>query len=184
MNTTFPDERKGPSAPAVRIGAWARSAATGIRPSRVRCWWRRRESNPRPKGFRGDVYMISRVVPARRPEALRHLAAEPDQPGESRPGRQPLISPAERAGRRPVHLVVARPCPVNGNREDVTALSRQGQLVVGLCVFSTVYERWAPVMQSPLPIPPSNPVRPLQYIDDRMTYAKAHMRDTHGKVVL
>ena len=41
-------------------------------PSRRHEWWRRRESNPRPKAFDNDVYMHIRVVAGTR--ARRRLS--------------------------------------------------------------------------------------------------------------
>ena len=38
----------------------------------AQCWWRRRESNPRPKAFDNDVYMRIRVVAGTR--ARRRLS--------------------------------------------------------------------------------------------------------------
>ena len=69
---------------------------------RVPAWWRRRESNPRPKVFRNDIYMHIRVVGGNpRPKAPFPLSVpRPHQPGESRLGTYPLCSPTAREDRR------------------------------------------------------------------------------------
>ena len=53
-------------------------------------WWRRRESNPRPKAFHSDLYMLIRIVAANcARKRVRLFAPAPHRPGESRRERYP-----------------------------------------------------------------------------------------------
>ena len=76
----------------------------------------------------------------------------------------PGVSPPARENRR-LSPPRRRPFPPGRrDQEGRDGLSRQSQFsVVGLCVVSTVRERWTLGMQSLLPVPSSNPVRPLLF---------------------
>ena len=153
------------------------SAICGSRPCGPRCrsedrrsqpaallsrWWRRRESNPRPKAFCNDVYMHIRVVGGNpRPEAPFPLSV-PHRINPANRGSEPIpdthrrlkkTASKARLGRRPFP-------PGRRGQEERGYLSSQCQFSVGFCFVSTVYERWTPDMQSLLHVPSSNPVRP------------------------
>ena len=125
-------------------------------------WWRRRESNPRPKAFCNDVYMHIRVVGGNpRPEAPFPLSV-PHRINPANRGSEPIpdthrrlkkTASKARLGRRPFP-------PGRRGQEERGYLSSQCQFSVGFCFVSTVYERWTPDMQSLLHVPSSNPVRP------------------------
>ena len=79
-------------------------------------------------------------------------------------GAIPGVSPPARENRR-LSPPRRRPFPPGRrDQEGRDGLSRQSQFsVVGLCVVSTIHERWTLGMQSLLPVPSSNPVRPLLF---------------------
>ena len=134
-------------------------------PKRRRClskWWRRRESNPRPKVFCNDVYMHIRVVGGNpRPEAPFPLSV-PHRINPANRGSEPIPCAHRRLGKTAGKARLGRRPFPPGRRgqEERGYLSSQCQFSVGFCFVSTVYERWTPDMQSLLHIPSSNPVRP------------------------
>ncbi len=125
-------------------------------------WWRRRESNPRPKVFRNDVYMHIRVVGGNpRPKASFPLSV-PRRINPANRGSEPIPCAHRRLGKTAGKARLGRRPFPPGRRgqEERGYLSSQCQFSVGFCFVSTVYERWTPDMQSLLHIPSSNPVRP------------------------
>ena len=146
---------------ALRSGAGLKSGG----PSRRRClsrWWRRRESNPRPKVFCNDVYMHIRVVGGNpRPKAPFPLSV-PRRINPANRGSEPIPCAHRRLGKTAGKARLGRRPFPPGRRgqEERGYLSSQCQFSVGFCFVSTVYERWTPDMQSLLHIPSSNPVRP------------------------
>ena len=125
-------------------------------------WWRRRESNPRPKVFCNDVYMHIRVVGGNpRPEAPFPLSV-PHRINPANRGSEPIPCAHRRLGKTAGKARLGRRPFPPGRRgqEERGYLSSQCQFSVGFCFVSTVYERWTPDMQSLLHIPSSNPVRP------------------------
>ena len=125
-------------------------------------WWRRRESNPRPKVFCNDVYMHIRVVGGNpRPEAPFPLSV-PRRINPANRGSEPIPCAHRRLGKTAGKARLGRRPFPPGRRgqEERGYLSSQCQFSVGFCFVSTVYERWTPDMQSLLHIPSSNPVRP------------------------
>ena len=150
LKTGVPSRRRCLSWPAV--------------PYRWRCqeWWRRRESNPRPKAFCNDVYMHIRVVDGNpRPEAPFPLSV-PHRINPANRGSEPIPCAHRRLGKTAGKARLGRRPFPPGRRgqEERGYLSSQCQFSVGFCFVSTVYERWTPDMQSLLHIPSSNPVRP------------------------
>ena len=126
-------------------------------------WWRRRESNPRPKVFCNDVYMHIRVVGGNpRPEAPFPLSV-PHRINPANRGSEPIPCAHRRLGKTAGKArLCRRPFPPGRRgQEERGYLSSQCQFSVGFCFVSTVYERWTPDMQSLLHVPSSNPVRPL-----------------------
>ena len=126
-------------------------------------WWRRRESNPRPKVFGNDVYMRIRVVGGNpRPEAPFPLSV-PHRINPANRGSEPIPDTHRRLGKTAGKARLGRRPFPPGRRgqEERGYLSSQCQFSVGFCFVSTVYERWTPDMQSLLHVPSSNPVRPL-----------------------
>ena len=131
--------------------------------SGIRNWWRRRESNPRPKVFCNDVYMHIRVVGGNpRPEAPFPLSV-PHRINPANRGSEPIPDTHRRLGKTAGKARLGRRPFPPGRRgqEERGYLSSQCQFSVGFCFVSTVYERWTPDMQSLLHVPSSNPVRPL-----------------------
>ena len=129
----------------------------------VRKWWRRRESNPRPKAFCNDVYMHIRVVDGNpRPEAPFPLSV-PHRINPANRGSEPIPCAHRRLGKTAGKARLGRRPFPPGRRgqEERGYLCSQCQFSVGFCFVSTVYERWTPDMQSLLHVPSSNPVRPL-----------------------
>ena len=125
-------------------------------------WWRRRESNPRPKAFCNDVYMHIRVVDGNpRPEAPFPLSV-PRRINPANRGSEPIPCAHRRLGKTAGKARLGRRPFPPGRRgqEERGYLSSQCQFSVGFCFVSTVYERWTPDMQSLLHMPSSNPVRP------------------------
>ena len=125
-------------------------------------WWRRRESNPRPKVFCNDVYMHIRVVGGNpRPKAPFPLSV-PRRINPANRGSEPIPCAHRRLGKTAGKARLGRRPFPPGRRgqEERGYLSSQCQFSVGFCFVSTVYERWTPDMQSLLHIPSSNPVRP------------------------
>ena len=125
-------------------------------------WWRRRESNPRPKAFCNDVYMHIRVVVGNpRPEAPFPLSV-PHRINPANRGSEPIPCAHRRLGKTAskAHLSRRPFPPGRRGQEERGYLSSQCQFSVGFCFVSTVYERWTPDMQSLLHMPSSNPVRP------------------------
>ena len=125
-------------------------------------WWRRRESNPRPKVFCNDVYMHIRVVGGNpRPKAPFPLSV-PHRINPANRGSEPIPCAHRRLGKTAGKARLGRRPFPPGRRgqEERGYLSSQCQFSVGFCFVSTVYERWTPDMQSLLHIPSSNPVRP------------------------
>ena len=134
---------------------------TGVPFSRAN-WWRRRESNPRPKVFCNDVYMHIRVVGGNpRPEAPFPLSV-PHRINPANRGSEPIPDTHRRLGKTAGKARLGRRPFPPGRRgqEERGYLSSQCQFSVGFCFVSTVYERWTPDMQSLLHVPSSNPVRP------------------------
>ena len=132
-----------------------------LKPWRSR-WWRRRESNPRPKAFCNDVYMHIRVVVGNpRPEAPFPLSV-PHRINPANRGSEPIPCAHRRLGKTAskAHLSRRPFPPGRRGQEERGYLSSQCQFSVGFCFVSTVYERWTPDMQSLLHMPSSNPVRP------------------------
>ena len=126
-------------------------------------WWRRRESNPRPKAFCNDVYMHIRVVAGNpRPEAPFPLSV-PRRINPANRGSVPIPGAHRRLGKTAGKACLGRrPFPPGRRGQEGRGyLSSQCQFSVGFCFVSTVYERWTPDMQSLLHVPSSNPVRPL-----------------------
>jgi len=119
-------------------------------------WWRRGESNPRPKALHLGFYMLSRPI------------------GLSNPG-----TPAGGLSWVPASLRLVHPgrkrCPADqpvvGASSGVQAppgrhggLSRQRQFVVGVCRCSACFTRWTDLGMPPkLRQPPSKPCRPRSY---------------------
>ena len=125
-------------------------------------WWRRRESNPRPKVFCNDVYMHIRVVAGNpRPEAPFPLSV-PRRINPANRGSVPIPGAHRRLGKTAGKARLGRrPFPPGRRGQEGRGyLSSQCQISVGFCFVSTVYERWTPDMQSLLHVPSSNPVRP------------------------
>ena len=150
LKTGVPSRRRGLSWPAVTY-RW-----------RGREWWRRRESNPRPKVFCNDVYMHIRVVGGNpRPKAPFPLSV-PHRINPANRGSEPIPCAHRRLGKTAGKARLGRRPFPPGRRgqEERGYLSSQCQFSVGFCFVSTVYERWTPDMQSLLHIPSSNPVRP------------------------
>ena len=125
-------------------------------------WWRRRESNPRPKAFCNDVYMHIRVVGGNpRPEAPFPLSV-PRRINPANRGSEPIPCAHRRLGKTAGKARLGRRPFPPGRRgqEERGYLSSQCQFSVGFCFVSTVCERWTPDMQSLRHVPSSNPVRP------------------------
>ena len=149
------------------------SAIRASRPCGPRCrsedrrslfpkWWRRRESNPRPKAFCNDVYMHIRVVGGNpRPKAPFPLSV-PHRINPANRGSEPIPCAHRRLGKTAGKARLGRRPFPPGRRgqEERGYLSSQCQFSVGFCFVSTVCERWTPDMQSLRHVPSSNPVRP------------------------
>ena len=143
------------------VGVPSRSRAFSL--GAVGEWWRRRESNPRPKAFCNDVYMHIRVVAGNpRPEAPFPLSV-PRRINPANRGSVPIPGAHRRLGKTAGKARLGRrPFPPGRRGQEGRGyLSSQCQFSVGFCFVSTVYERWTPDMQSLLHVPSSNPVRPL-----------------------
>ena len=83
--------------------------------------WRRRESNPRPKAFRNDVYMHIRVVAGNpRPEAPFPLSV-PRRINPANRGSVPIPGAHRRLGKTAgkAHLVDVLSRPAGVVRKDV-----------------------------------------------------------------
>ena len=102
-----------------------------LSPRGLRNWWRRRESNPRPHKRRIGIY-------ARIP----HLGfAMPPAHGQASGTAINLLVLALRPGcpARVASLLMTPEPPRRRERSNVAVLSREGQFVVGFCVFSRMF---------------------------------------------
>ncbi len=124
---------------------------------RIKCvsegWWRRRESNPRPRIFTRSIYVHIRIQ-------LFSLPLVRSRQGAN--GRYPLCSRWTARGpvAQPACFCVALLRPNRRGRRGRGRLCSQSQLIVGSCVVSTLFTRGGPrhaASGSITPVEPSAP---------------------------
>ena len=94
-----------------RRGAPTSSSRRRSPARRARCWWRRRESNPRPQALHSRTYMLSRLFDSR-----RHYPSgrEDDRPAQERFSEPALSTLDTRACERVPRVWMHKHTPVGG----------------------------------------------------------------------
>ena len=97
----------------------------------LRNWWRRRELNPRPHKRHNGIY-------ARIPQ-LRFAMPPAHGQASGTAINLLILAPAPGCPARVASLLMTPDPPRRRKRSNVAELSREGQFVVGFCVFSRMF---------------------------------------------
>ena len=100
-------------------------------PEAHRNWWRRRELNPRPHKRHNGIY-------ARIPQ-LRFAMPPAHGQASGTAINLLILAPAPGCPARVASLLMTPDPPRRRKRSNVAELSREGQFVVGFCVFSRMF---------------------------------------------